>query len=365
MQPGWELRVRAVADRWSAVVVLVALLTAAGGGWLVYGSYVQPPAATEERVVSTWATTGAFDHRATVRRANPVYPVGTTLADRPVYFAAIAPELDGAFRFSYEASDGGAVDVDVTLRRRLRAASRDGDRPYWTVSETIETAAVRAVEPGQDVGVSFSVNVSDAQARIDAIHEALGASPGRTEVDVVARVRIRGTVNGGPVEEERTYNLTLLPAGSTYEVEGGAPATAERRAVERVAVTRPPGPVRGVGGPLLLAVALASLGALGWARHRGSLSAAERERLAFADDRLEHDESITTGSVPDGLLEAPTVAVGSLGGLVELARATDRRVIEVPDRDRYVALAGDVVYAYEPPVPVDGSAHPLRDRPRP
>lgn len=364
MQPGWELRVRALTVRWFHVVVLFTLLTAAVGGWLVYDTYVQPPETTEERVVSTWETTGAFDYRATVRRSNPVYPVGTTLTDRPIYFTTISPRLDGTLRFLYEASEGGSVDLDVTILRRLRAVSTDGTQTYWSVSEPIQATEMRDVEPGQEIAVSFSVNASELQDRIAIIHEALDASPGETEIGVIASVRIRGSVNGASVDERRNYNLTLLPDSSTYEVDGGDPSTTVRREVESVSVPVQPGPLRAVGGPLLLLASVLCLGWIGWGVYRDaiSLSAAERKQLEFADDRVEYADFITTGSVPQGLLNMPTVDVNSLEGLVELARDTDHRVIENPARDQYVMIAEDVLYVYEPPVPIDGTTYPLRNR---
>lgn len=112
-----------------------------------------------------------------------------------------------------------------------------------------------------------------------------------------------------------------------------------------------PGPLRGVGGPLLLVLSLVGLVglAVGQATVGLTVSETERARLAYRRQREEYDEWITTGTVPSESLADPTVEVDSLEGIVDVAVDIDRRVIDDSDSTRLVVLGEEVNYVYTPP----------------
>ncbi|WP_276276896.1 hypothetical protein [Haloarcula regularis] len=107
------MQARAALESWFDGLVVVFLVLALVGGWVAYGAHVDPGTTTEERTVSSWATTGTYTHEATVTEPNPVYDRGTTLRNRSMYLLAATPDLGGQFAFSYNATDGGSLDVEL------------------------------------------------------------------------------------------------------------------------------------------------------------------------------------------------------------------------------------------------------------
>lgn len=144
--------------------------------------------------------------------------------------------------------------------------------------------------------------------------------------------------------------LSITFEGNGYRVtsNGTGGAFETTRPVE---VPQEAGPPRTVGGPLLLLVGLAGLGALGWVRrqHPDGLTDAERERLTFEDDREDFDEWISVIELPDEVLDRPRASADSLGSLVDFAIDTDNGVVEDPSRGLYCVLHDGYLYTYEPP----------------
>ena len=344
------LRLRRAVDGWFAVLVAVLVLTALVGGWLTYTTHVDPGTHVETRTSVVFERTVGFDHGATVSRQNSVFPMGARLADREVYFTAIAPVLDGSVVVTYDSPYGDSVELTTRLTLVTRSVARRGDAEtvYWSVSEPLAAPSTVTVAPGETVRTRFAVNVSEVAERADTVRDELGSSPGRTEALVVADLRFAGRVGGQRVDTPVDYVLRIEPGGGTYEViepEGGTEAV---RVTEREVVENDYGPVRSAGAPALLVVPLVAVGLLLYGRWTGRLSVSEREReaLAFAASRSEFDEWITAGRVP-GELDEPVVRTDSLEGLVDVAIDTNERVIHDTRTDRYVVLDDPVTYVFE------------------
>jgi hypothetical protein len=88
---------RARVEDWFAAVVLIAVVVAAVGGFVTYTAYEAPGTTPEQRQVSSWSANGTYDLTATVVEPNPLYPVGTELSDRPVYFLSASPVANATF----------------------------------------------------------------------------------------------------------------------------------------------------------------------------------------------------------------------------------------------------------------------------
>jgi hypothetical protein len=368
----WQLRLRGLLERNLAVVVLALVVLAAVGGWVTYTTHVAPDTTTEQRVVATWETRGQFDHGATVREENAVFPVGSRLQNRSVYFTRVAPVLNGTYAFDYRASQGGELSGNVTVSLVVRGVETEGDSAtvLWQTSRLLEERRVESLAPGESVTVPFAVNVSRVAARTDRIAEGLGGSPGTVQTRVRASVGFAGRVNGDPVERTATHALSLQPEGARYRVADAGPTTEEYESTATVTVDRTYGPLRRFGGPLLLVGALVAEVALAvWTRNnRLALSDAEREWLAYRDDRAEFDEWITSFELPAATFELPSARAASLGDLVDFAIDVDSGVVEV-DEGAFVVVHDGVRYEYRAPEnPTDAAAggeDPLgRDRDR-
>ncbi len=356
-----KVRLRSLIDEYVLVVVTLLVLLALVGGYLTVSAYATTETRTETVQTASWESTGEFSHRATVVNGTDVYDRGETLRNRSSYFREITPRLNGTFVYTYTATGGGDLSATVTnvlvLRSVAEAETEEGDgTEYWRVESTVGFEETESLEPGESLAVPFSVNVNETAARLEAVDEQHGGTPGNKEMIVESRIRLTGTRNGQPVETTRVYRLPISTSSNVYEV--GDPGTVANSGgqTEQRTVAAAPGPLRAYGGPALLVLALAGGALLGAGRRNGSLTVSERERdwLAYRSAREEFDDWITVARLPEEGRDATRIEVDTLGGLADVAIDTDRRVLEDPDRTLFVVFDGDRTYVYRPPVPADG-----------
>lgn len=360
------LRARAVLDRWFELLVVVCVLVALAGGWLAYQGHVDPGTETEQRTVSTWTVNGSTAHSATVTAENPVYDVDRTLRNRPVYLRQPAPVLEGTTTFVYRASDGGSLNVTLARRTVLLSVEDNRDRTteVWRRNYGENTTSVHGVDPGTPVESRFSVNVSRMMNVSDRVDEELDNPPGQVELLIVTTVDLTGTVNGRPVNRTESAVVAVEFDGSAYRVTTNG--TAERFETTRsVEVPRDPGPVKRLGGPLLLVVGLLGGGGLVAARERDrlALTETERELLDYEDDRTDFEEWIVTIRLPDEALDRPRGEAKSLASLVDFAIDTDSSVVEDPARNTYYVVHDGYLYSYRPPTREEIEPLPPEDTP--
>jgi hypothetical protein len=346
----WLLRFRALVDKQFAVIVIALMMLVLVGGWFTYTAHISPPATTEESQAPSWQTVGQFNHSATVTEDNPVYPVETTLANQPIYFAEIAPQLNGTYAFTYGARENGDLNGNVTLQLVFRSVTEDREdtATVWQTTNPLGETSAGSLEPGDTIHVPFSVDMDRAVNRTEVINEELGNPPGQTEVMIRATVDIQGTVNGQSVDQNKEHTLPIAYEQGTYRPAQQEPLTEQHEATRTVSVKEKPGQLRRIGAPALLFMSLIALTGLGIARSRGelALSSVERELLKHEDDRQDFEEWISTIELPDEAFNLPKARAKSLGDLVDVAIDTNNTVIEDPDRDAYYVVHGDYLYTY-------------------
>ena len=353
----FELKLRMVADEYAiAVVAVLVALTLAGGG-LIYTTHVDPGTETREEVVAEWETTGEYIHSATITNGTAVFPLGSTLSDRSVYYTRIAPILDTDFAYGFSGADGELdVEGETTLViRSVDDGGGDGERTeFWRQEERLDTFS-GTVTPGETVTSTTSVNVSAVAAEIETIQSELGASPGTTEVRVRTAVSATGEIAGGSESYQLTHALTLEPGGGTYTVETPGPASETGQRTRSFTTEQTYGLPRRAGGPALLLVGLLGLAGFAAASYRDvfEVTDAERRSLNFADRREDLDDWISGGSVGGLTDDRAPVQVDTLDGLVDIAIDTDERVLEDVERRGYYVPDGDICYVYEPDPEID------------
>jgi len=356
-----KVRLRSLIDEYVLVVVNVLVLLALVGGYLTVSAYATTETRTETIQTASWESSGEFSHRATVVNGTEVYDRGETLRNRSSYFREITPRLNGTLRYTYTATGGGDLSATATSVLVLRSVSEAGTEEddateYWRLESTVGFEETESLEPGESLEVPLSVNVNETAARLEAVDEQHGGTPGNEEMIVESRIRLTGTRNGQPVETTRVYRLPISASGNVYEV--GNPGTVANSGgqTEQRTVAVDPGPLRAYGGPALLVLALAGGALLGAGRRNDSLTVSERERdwLAYRSAREEFDDWITVARLPEENRDATRIEVDTLGGLADVAIDTDRRVLEDPDRTLFVVFDRDRTYVYRPPVPADG-----------
>jgi hypothetical protein len=358
------LRLRAAIGEQLTAIVIALLVLGLIGGWITYTTYGAPGTTTVERPLHSWETTGQFTHSATVEHPNPVFPVGSTLQNRTIYFTRLSPQLNGTYSHTYQASEGGAINQTISLslvrQAVLPAAQGENETILWQTTSPLERASVNAVEPGAPVHVPFSVNISTVRNQTELIRSQLGGAGGQVELFVHATVRFQGRINGETVHRTTTYTLPIAAEEHTYRLGSNEPTTDRHEATQTVRVPATYGPVRSYGGPLLLVTSSVALVVLAVAGSRGmlGLARAERELLAYQDDRDDFAEWISTIRLPDEAFELPEAEADSLAALVDLAIDTDTRVIEDPTGHEFYVVHNGFLYSYRP------SVHPSEPRQR-
>ncbi|MFB6078168.1 MAG: DUF5305 domain-containing protein [Halarchaeum sp.] len=304
----------------------------------------------------------SFSHAATVRTPNAVYPAGTTLRDRPAYFTAIEPVLNGSYTFRYAAPRGDlSVRSDAELVFRSVERGRNGNvtTVYWSRTRPLDARRVDSLPAGDRLVVPFSFNVSRLVDRRDRMSERIGHSPGQAEALVRVALTYDGTVDGRRVNRTRTYAMPVT-LGETYHVLGNTTETHAHPITRTVTVPNRPGPLRRVGGPALLLASLAALGALLVLRRTGRLepTAAERDYADYRDARAEFEEWIHAVTLPDGAADLPRGEAATLADLVDLAIDANAPVLHPPGDDAYYVFHDGYRYVYEPPTLDDERAEP-------
>jgi hypothetical protein len=348
-----NLRLRKLLAEQFETVAVVLLVLALVGGAVTYTTHVSPATTTEERVVSTWESSGTFDHSATVMRENPLFPVDSRLERRNVYFSNIAPVLNGSYTFVYRASESGELEtsIDVSLVTRSVTGGDGEEATLWETTRTLRETGTATVAPGTSTRVQFGFNTSDVAAERDRIEDRLGGTVGTTETVVRAVVDIEGTVNGQSVDTQQVHTLPVTLEGNIYRIGPTEPQTQQFDTTQTVTTSETYGPVRSVGGPALALVALVGLAGLAVGRSRGTLELGETERarLSYGREREEFDEWITTFELPEEALDRPRADAASLGDLVDLAIDTGSGVVTDTEESAYYVLHGEFIYVYTPP----------------
>jgi len=327
---------RAVVAKYLPLVLVAFLLVAAGGGYLAYDAQTAPDTRTETRPAGSWTVESGFNHGAEIVDGTSVFPTGTRLENRSLYFTELAPTLDGEYVVTHR---GEVENATGTVELRLvteaidessaRGQEQSGPTVYWRERDPLATEDIEGLAPGESHRVAFEVNTTAVSERIAEIESELGASPGTTRVSVVARTDLEAEVAGERFVDGRTDRLDIEPGAQTYSVERDVSPPGIYDASRTVAVPVEPPPLRQYGGPLLMVLGISGAVLTGTAIRRDSISVRDYEQaqLDYARTRSDLDQWISTGTVPGDDDERTVVELNSLRDLVNVAIDSDRRVI--------------------------------------
>ncbi|WP_164722009.1 DUF5305 family protein [Haloterrigena salifodinae] len=350
-----RLRLRALLAEYRTVLLIAFVVLLGLGAWLSYGAYATSETATEQQLEHRWMATGEFSHGAVVTESNPVHPEGTRLENKSLYYEGIAPTVDGEFVGGYDAGGGENVRVSVAVDLIYRSVDPNGDGVYWSRREELESATATDVAPGEAVTASFAVNVTAVKESIAEIEREVGAGPGETEIVLDLERTVDGRIDGERRSANHSYEVPITTDGEAYRLEADGSYDEPREEYESVEVPVSAGPLRSVGGPLLLGLGAAGISAVAVVTRRfPELTETEREWLAYRTDRSEFEEVITTVSLPASELAEPRATVDSLATLARLGIDLEAAVLFDSDENRYVVRGDGVRYVFEPPRPPTG-----------
>jgi len=249
---------RATLADYVTVLVVACLLVALAGGYVAATTHLQDRQTTEQRPAGSWTVETAFDHGATVQEDTPVFDEGDRLEGRSLYFARLTPALDGAYVVEQRGTgtEPATVTAELRLVRRAVETTGEGGTVYWRESERLAGVENATLPADRPLRLPFAVNVTEQQRRIVAIEQAIGASPGTTEILLVAEVTVAGGTADASFTDRRVERLELQPGGDLYRVETAVEGPRTHEATETVTVAAPPDPLRAYVSLALLVVGL-------------------------------------------------------------------------------------------------------------
>ena len=361
--------VRSVLSGYGPIIIVVFLLVAAGGGYLTYTAVTAPATQPETVTAAEWTTETEFDHGTTVTTDTAVFASGEELQNRPLYFTRLSPELEGSYVVSHDGNVDPAIGV-VSLQLVVQATdSVNGEEiVHWRETEQLGSEELSGVSAGSTVRVPFSVDTTELSLRIQDIEDDLGASPGTTEVLIVADTVLETEAEGERLADQREEQLvlelnnninrieqedgseTIEVTGGTYSVEEQVDGQTVQEITETIQVPFEPSPFARYGGPLFVFVGLLGAAGFGLLYNMGAfaVSGGERQRLTFERTREDYDEWISRGQLPDSEPDR-RIRLDTLEDLVNVAIDSNRRVIERLDPPRYAVWVDDIEYVFEPP----------------
>ena len=346
--PDQQLRIRDKLNSNFIVITVVLLVLVVVAGGLAYQTYTTTFTETDEEVVSSWAEQSDLSQQATVVQANPVFELGSTLTNQPVYFTQLSPDINSTHEYTYSASESGQLDVETTAMLVVRSVNNDGDT-LWRTSEPLATEQ-GTLQPGDRLTTETTINVTEAAAEVERVETGLGASVGSPEITIQFDTSVSGTVNDQSVSTSHQDTVVIEPNGETYSVSPSDGVSETYETTTTVETEVSPSPVRSYVPPGVLIVSFILL--LGMvslkATDRLAPTPTERTMLEHAKQRKKFEDWISRGSVPAGALSGTEIPLDSLEDLVDVAIDTGQRVIEDPQRNAFFVLLDERHYLFEP-----------------
>lgn len=325
------------------VVIVSLLFLASIGGGLMYLTFAETDSEYEEQTVATAGTTSEYQYSASVRERNPVFPVGTELADRTHFFTRVTPVLDGEYTFTYGTDDG---DLDATSEVVLLLENTADNEVVWSDEKRLATTG------GSDgqTSTTFSINVTALNDRLAAIERDLGTSPRHIDIAVVARTTLSGELAGQRVSETFVDELSIVPQDETYRVISGPGPDSQMEITEPRPVESSSGIFQKLGPVLLFVLSTGASVGLTIAKRSGRLGerSDSEPSLRFERHRRVYDDWISRGTVPSNQ-RTPGVEMETLEDLVDVAIDSDSRVVGDVRNGNYYVLGEDLSYVFEPP----------------
>ncbi|AHG01252.1 hypothetical protein HALLA_02420 (plasmid) [Halostagnicola larsenii XH-48] len=330
---------------WFLPVLLCVLVVAALGGVWAYQVNAVPEFEQEDRVIEQWRESTTYNHSAVVTDDTGVWSSGERLTDRPMYYTAVSPELDGSYSYEYSAANG-SLEVTTETVLLVRGVGENGDDIYWETSEPLQERTTDSLAPGEAHSTAFTVDIEAVRQEIADLEEELRASEGTVDVRVVSTSEIAGEIEGEQVETTYDSEMPIDIGSSTFSVGDLETVDEPERSTELIQTPVQPSPLESIGSILVFAVALAAAIALLAGRNTNYIEITddEKQRLRFERERERFDEWITTGTFPSEREYESTILVDDLTGLIDVAIDTNKRVIE--DQQLGVSTVLDEEYSY-------------------
>lgn len=228
-----------VARRYWIILVLLLIAFSISGFYAYTALTPGHETQTENERVTLYEYKAWYDHHAVVEQGNPLWPVGWTLSNQPLYFSFICPNLDLGFNFQITgASVSEAMNAQYLTKLVLSSSSENAT--YWR-KEIVLSNGTTVLDDMNALHDPFRLRVSEIDEEINAIQEALHFRGGNTNTEIITSVRYTGYLNGERIDTQKEFPLDIELSGSTYKVSSNNYAeTITRDIVHTISVPKSP-----------------------------------------------------------------------------------------------------------------------------
>jgi signal peptidase I len=328
------------------IAALVGVVAFAG---LAALSFTRPLSARASQQ-NLYTQNGRFSYDAQVPGGKAVYG-GTSVSTGQPIFLRLVKQANFHFSYRFDSKAAHSVAGRVSLLANLSAP--DG----WT--RTLHLAGTQTFS-GDTATVSGALNFAQVQRLLDEVGQLSDVTAGTYTLTLEPQVHVHGAVAGDAIDESfsptlgfllDSYQLQLQPGTAvgpssssllTQSTSGSGPVTvANTVAILKFKLPVPEARrVSVAGGAAAFFVLLAGLLLARIRRPRG-----ERELIEQRFGEL----IVPVTDTPRGL-ELPTVAVGSIDGLVRVAEQAGRVILHLASEEADVYFVEDngFVYTYQP-----------------
>jgi len=308
-------------------LVLVSLVGAGIAGYLS----VTPDRTVRTDQTNVQTVSGEVTHSAVVLDGGGIWPNGTTLENRSVYFSTVSPAL------TLSGTTTVPNGTDVIVEQRLvvvTTASRDG-RTFYE-NETVLAASRETISNGT-AREQARIDVPAVRAQTAQLRDAFG-----TVSQVTVTLRYFVAYDTGHYQNQLVVSspLRFADGSDAYWLE--APLTAsERHAQPRTTVTESMNTTAIIWLTAFALVSFAGAVAIRIYAHEDL----EVDELLVELHARQMSEWISDGELPMGLGE-DHVRLNSLQDVVDIGIDNEKRVVHDRRTDIYAVVDGRVVYYY-------------------
>lgn len=334
-----------IAKRYWVILVLLIVAFSVSG---IYAYNVLTPqyeTRTESESVTLYEYKAWYEHNAVVKQGNPLWPVGWTLINQPIYFSTICSNLNVSYNFKIT---GSSTDIAAQYLTKLVLSSSSENTTYWS-KETIISDGTIHLTGGNNLHESFSLNISEIEDEINAILDSLDFYGGDANAEIITTVRYSGYVGSERVDEQKEFPMSIKISGSTYKVTSKSyDETITRDVIRTVNVLQSPSKgdkIVSFSFPsifflLILAFTLVKL------KYK-PLDESAIQELINEKEYGKFKDLISRGKLPSDInMSMVKLEVKSLEDLANIAIDKDERVIFDEDAALYFILHNNFLYLY-------------------
>lgn len=335
-----------VVRRYRIILVLLLIAFSLSGFYAYTALTPGHETQTENERVTLYEYKAGYDHHAVVEQENPLWPVGWTLTNQPLYFSFICPNLDLGFNFQITgASESETMTAQYLTKLVLSSSSEN--TTYWR-KEIVLSNGTAVLDDMNALYNPSRIKVTEINEEINAVQEALHFRGGNTNAKIITSVRYTGYLNGERIDTQKEIPLDIEIGSSTYKVSSrNYEEIITRDIVHTISVPKSPSTndiiiSASVPVTFLVLIILFTFVKLNYR----PLDETVVQELVREKEYEKYKELISKGALPSDIerRDLVRITVRSLEDLANIAIDKDERVIFDEEAALYFIIHNDLMY---------------------